>query len=183
MAGPADALASGKVHAHIIKSKFKPPGAASTPIIMVGAGTGLAPFRAFIAERAKIKTMGKPVGPMILFFGCRRPEEDFIYREELEKYRETLGGDIFHIVTAFSRVEAQQKMYVQDRVEEYGVEVVRMIDNGASFYVCGRASMAREVGQRVSDAVRKVKGLRDAEVNEWRDGMKRKGKWKEDVWE
>ena len=85
---------------------------------MVANGTGLAPFRAFIAERAKISQSGKQVGKMILFFGCRGPKEDYIYREELSEAQGNLGQDTLQIVTAFSRVEGEEKMYVQDRMAE-----------------------------------------------------------------
>jgi NADPH-ferrihemoprotein reductase len=181
LAGPADALQGNKVFAHIRKSKFKLPVMSSCPIIMVAAGTGLAPFRAFLAERGKLHSIGKPVGETVLFYGCRHPDQDFIYREELEKMQESLGSTM-RVITGFSRVEGQPRTYVQDRVQENGEDVVRLLDAGASFYICGRANMAREVGQRVGDVVRKIRGCGDSEVKEWSEGLKRKGKWSEDVW-
>lgn len=186
LASPADLLQGTRLYAHLRRSQFKLPVKSSCPIIMVAAGTGLAPFRAFVAERAKLHAIGKPIGKMMLFFGCRKPDEDFIYREELEQVQATVGADIFKIVTAFSRSageEGREKVYVQQRVRECGQEVVRLIeDEGASFYICGRASMARDVGVALGKAVRDFKAWDDANAQSWIEGLKRQGKWREDVW-
>ncbi|RAL15061.1 NADPH cytochrome P450 oxidoreductase family protein [Aspergillus homomorphus CBS 101889] len=162
--GPSDALAGGQVLAHLRKSKFKLPRLASSPLIMVAAGTGLAPFRALIAERRQLQQVGRDIGEMILIFGCRRPDEDSIYREELEALQSTLG-DRLRIVTAFSRED-----------------VIRLIEEGANVYICERAGMAREVEKTVGRAMRKTKGRNDGEGNDWSKAFKRKGKWQEDVW-
>jgi NADPH-ferrihemoprotein reductase len=175
-------LEGGKVYAHIRKSKFKLPITSSTPLILIAAGTGFAPFRAFLAERAKLYTIGKPIGRMLLFFGCRGPSSDYIYREELGKLQETLG-DKLEIVTAFSREnELDKKVYVQDRVAEYGEKVLELLDAGANMYICGKASMAREVDGRLEEVAMRVKGLGDCEVKGWVDGLKKRGKWRADVW-
>ncbi|RAK73716.1 NADPH cytochrome P450 oxidoreductase family protein [Aspergillus fijiensis CBS 313.89] len=179
--GPSDALEGGQVLAHLRKSKFKLPRLANCPLIMVAAGTGLAPFRAFIAERRQLQQVGRDVGEMILFFGCRRPDEDFIYREELEALQTALS-DHLRIVTAFSRHEETPRQYVQDRVGEHGEDVIRLIEEGANVYICGRAGMAREVEKTVGQAMRKTKGWSDGEWNDWSKAFKRKGKWQEDVW-
>ncbi|KAJ9609380.1 hypothetical protein H2200_005707 [Cladophialophora chaetospira] len=184
--GSSSALSGTKLFAHIRRSKFKLPIQAGTPIVMVAAGTGLAPFRAFIAERTKLHAIGKPIGQMILFFGCRRPEEDFIYKEELEAAQNVVNADgveRLKIITAFSRVEGQLKVYVQQRVGEYGHELISLIEEkSASFYICGRASMAREVGFSLGDIMKALRGSNDADVKSWSEGLKRTGKWKEDVW-
>ncbi|KAJ5156607.1 hypothetical protein N7492_009410 [Penicillium capsulatum] len=179
--GPGDALQGGRAFAHIRRSKFKLPGMAKTPLIMVGAGTGLAPFRAFLAERCQVQKIGKEIGPMILFFGCRNPDEDFIYRDELAEMQKVLG-DKLRLVTAFSRQEGTPRKYVQDRVSELGGDVVRLIDEGASFYVCGRAGMAREVEKAVGATMKNTKGWSGDEVNSWSKAVKKKNKWQEDVW-
>ncbi|KAF4539528.1 NADPh-cytochrome p450 reductase [Lasiodiplodia theobromae] len=190
LTGPNGALVSDdknnaaapKLYAHIRKSKFKLPGAGSTPLIMVAAGTGLAPFRGFVAERARLHSMGKEVGRMVLFFGCRRADEDYIYREELEGWEQALGGKL-EIVTAFSRENGQPRRYVQDRVDEKMEDVLGLLEAGANFYVCGRASMAREVGRRVGEGMkRKEEGWSEERVKEWSEALKRRGKWLEDVW-
>ncbi|KAE8144508.1 NADP/FAD dependent oxidoreductase [Aspergillus avenaceus] len=174
--GPSDFLQGGKVLTHLRKSKFKLPALSKLPLIMVAAGTGLAPFRAFIAERRQLQQIGKETGELLLIFGCRRQDEDFIYRDELQEMQNALG-DKLRVVTAFSR--EGKKQYVQDKVSEVSDDVFRLIEEGANFYICGRAEMAREVEKAVAE-VMTVKGHDD--VNEWRTRMKRRNKWQEDVW-
>lgn len=180
--GPADLLKGGKVFAHIRRSKFKLPMQSACPLIMVAAGTGLAPFRAFVAERARLQSIGRSVGEMVLFFGCRHPHEDFIYQDELGRINESLGGKL-KIVTAFSRLVDGEKVYVQDRVRENGKLFSRMLlGDGANLYICGRASMAREVGKRIGEIIGEEQHWNEADVKDWSEGMKRKRKWQEDVW-
>lgn len=171
---------SGKIYAHVRKSKFKLPITSLTPLILIAAGTGFAPFRAFLAERAKLHDLGKPVGRMLLFFGCRSSRSDFIYREELERLKDTLGEKL-HIVTAFSR-DGDKRVYVQDRVAEESQSVLEMLDAGANMYICGKASMAREVDFKLEAAAMERKNLSEIEVKSWADGLKKRGKWKVDVW-
>ncbi|KAF7131420.1 hypothetical protein CNMCM5793_004591 [Aspergillus hiratsukae] len=155
---------------------------AKCPLVMVAAGTGLAPFRAFIAERRQLSVIGKEIGEMVLFFGCRAPAQDFIYREELEDMQAALGGKL-RVITAFSREGGGcPRVYVQDRIAEHGSEVIRLIDEGANVYICGRAGMAREVERTVGEAMRAARGWSEAELNEWSKAIKRKNKWQEDVW-
>lgn len=169
-----------RLYAQIRRSKFKLPTRTTTPLVMIGAGTGVAPFRAFVAERARFASIGRPVGEMLLFFGCRRPDEDFIYSEEFEGARAGLEGkSTFSIVTAFSRVDG---VYVQDMVREQAKSVVRLLEDGANLYICGRARMAREVGKVVCEAMGSSMGWSKEEVGEWSGGLKRRGIWQEDVW-
>ncbi|KAF2630627.1 cytochrome P450 reductase 2 [Macroventuria anomochaeta] len=171
-------LQGSKVLAHVRKSKFKLPITSSTPLVLISAGTGFAPFRAFLQERTKLHVIGKPVGKILLFFGCRN-KDDFIYQEELNKIQGELGYKL-KIVTAFSR--DGPKTYVQDRVGEYAAEVLELLDAGANMYICGKASMAREVDMKMEDAVSKAKSLGETEVKAWADSLKKRGKWKADVW-
>ncbi|KAJ4379982.1 hypothetical protein N0V86_004289 [Didymella sp. IMI 355093] len=167
-----------KVLAHVRKSKFKLPITSSTPLVLISAGTGFAPFRAFLQERAKLHTIGRPIGKILLFFGCRN-QEDFIYRDELYKIQNELGDKVT-IITAFSR--DGPKIYVQDRVGEHAVEVLGLLDAGANLYICGKASMAREVDMKMEDVVSKARGLGQNDVKAWIDGLKKRGKWRADVW-
>lgn len=107
--GPKNALQGGKVFAQIRKSKFKLPVMASHPIIMVAAGIGIAPFRGFLQERARLLSMGREVGRMLLFFGCRRSDEDFLYKEELGEMVRLFDGKL-DIVTAYSGAQLQRFM-------------------------------------------------------------------------
>ncbi len=125
---------------------FKLPPDPATPIIMIGPGTGVAPFRAFLQERAA----GGARGENWLFFGNQKRELDFLYRDELESHLR--AGVLTTLTTAFSRDQAQ-KVYVQHRMLEYGAEIWRWLEAGAHFYVCGDAQrMARDV----HDALRQI---------------------------
>ncbi|KAI6778610.1 NADPH--cytochrome P450 reductase [Emericellopsis cladophorae] len=187
------------VFAHVRQSKFKLPALASTPLVMVAAGTGLAPFRAFIQERLRLHNIdnggnSKPVGRMMLFFGCQSPERDYLYGDEMLEMQRQLG-DKLSIVTAFSRAGdpaaddgddkvslPRGKTYVQHRIAEHADAVAEMLSDGASLYICGRASMAREVGKAVTSAVASSKRWDAQEPRAWLQGLKRSRKWQEDVW-
>lgn len=115
------------------KVGFRLPVDPAAPIVMIGPGTGLAPFRAFLRERAALKAQGRALGPAMLFFGCRHPEHDFIYADEL---REQSDAGIVELHVAFSR-HVGKKTYVQDLVNEQSDRVRALIDQGAIIYVCG----------------------------------------------
>ena len=177
-------LASGtKLHAHIRKSTFKLPASAVTPIVMVAAGTGLAPFRGFLQERARLRSMHREVGPMLLFFGCRDPEEDFLYKSEIEDLQNDVLKDQLSVVTAFSRVPGQPKTYVQDRVEEYASRVCDLVlEESAIFYICGSANMARDVTKRLGECIKSRNAWADEQLKSWSERQKKTHQWQEDVW-
>lgn len=181
LTGPSSALSGSQVFAQLRRSTFKLPALASTPLIMAAAGTGMAPFRAFIGERLRLKSMGRKIGEMVLFFGCRHPDEDYIYRDELEGMLAESEGKL-RIVTAFSRVEGQEKMYVQDKMKEEEEDVLRLLKDDATLYICGRASMAREIGKTLSGMMAEKKEFSPSQAADWASGMKRGRKWQEDVW-
>ncbi|KAK7407888.1 hypothetical protein QQX98_009947 [Neonectria punicea] len=181
LSGPGDVLQGHKVYGCIRRSQFKLPTHGTTPLIMIGAGTGMAPFRGFTIERARLKAIGKPVGRMILFFGCRRPDEDYLYRRELAETAASLDG-LLEIVPAFSRADDLPKAYVQDRVGEMKEDVCELLDKGANVYICGRASMARDVGRVVEESMKQHNNWSDAEARSWAESAKKGNKWLEDVW-
>jgi NADPH-ferrihemoprotein reductase len=182
LTGASDTLQGTKIFAHICKSKFKLPTLSSCPLIMVSAGTGVAPFLAFLSERKKLFEIGRPVGEMILFFGCRHSEEDFIYRAELAELGKIFGGKL-KIVTAFSREgNGKRKVYVQDRVAEYGEEVMRLLEERVNFYICGRAGMAKGVERSVGEVMKGRNGWDEVQLGEWSRSMKGMRRWQEDVW-
>lgn len=179
--GPSGCLQGGKVFAHIRRSAFKLPTLASTPLIMAAAGTGIAPFRAFVAERARLKSMGREVGEMLLFFGCRDPNEDYIYKTEFEDAKRVLR-DKLQIVAAFSRATGRNKVYVQDKMLEFSGELNRKIEGDASVYICGKTTMARDIEKTLGSLVGVMHSWNDSESQEWVTRMKRTGKIQEDVW-
>lgn len=135
---------------------FRPPSDPDTPIIMIGPGTGIAPFRAFLQERRELGHTGRNW----LFFGERNSATDFLYREELEEMHD--DGVLTRLSLAFSR-DQRQKVYVQDRMRECAVELWKWLEDGARVYVCGDASrMAKDVDAALRDVVRQ-RGHLDAE--------------------
>jgi NADPH-ferrihemoprotein reductase len=157
--GPRNKYDGIHVPAHTRHSNFKLPSDPRKPVIMVGPGTGVAPFRAFMQERAKAFEEGQEIGKMLLFFGCRKRDEDFLYREEWEEFERKLG-DKFEMVKAFSR-EQKEKVYVQHKMKEYSKEINKLLEEGAYFYICGdAANMARAVNSVLGEIIETERGLK-----------------------
>jgi cytochrome P450 / NADPH-cytochrome P450 reductase len=125
----------GTLQAFVKETKvgFRLPVDPAAPIVMIGPGTGLAPFRGFLRERAALKAQGSTLGPAMLFFGCRHPEHDFIYADELAEHAR---ADVVDLHVAFSRHDGK-KMYVQDLLRDQADRVRALIEQGAIVYVCG----------------------------------------------
>lgn len=163
--GPRNKYDGFHVPVHVRHSNFKLPSDPSKPIIMVGPGTGVAPFRGFVQERAAQAKDGQNVGRTILLFGCRRAKEDFLYETEWEHYKNDLG-DSFSLVTAFSR-DGAEKVYVQHRLKEMADEINELLQQKAYFYVCGDASnMAREVNTVLTQIISEKRGIPEAKAEE-----------------
>ena len=140
-----------------VSRHFRVPENGDKPIIMVGPGTGIAPFRAFLEER---KATGAKGGNW-LFFGAQKSSCDFFYQEELEGYQR--DGVLTRLDTAFSR-DQEYKIYVQTRMMENAKELWNWLEQGAHFYVCGDASrMAKDVDKALHEIV-KIAGGRSAEA-------------------
>ncbi|KAF9694468.1 hypothetical protein EKO04_007329 [Ascochyta lentis] len=179
--GPRNKYDGIHVPVHVRHSNFKLPSDPSKPIIMVGPGTGVAPFRAFVQERAAQAKAGQNVGKTVLFFGCRKRSEDFMYEKEWEQYKEALG-DNFVLHTAFSR-DGPKKVYVQHQIEENGEEVNKLLEQKAYFYVCGDAAhMAREVNTLLGKIISKYRNVPEAKGEEIVKAMRASNQYQEDVW-
>ncbi|XP_064619119.1 NADPH--cytochrome P450 reductase-like [Lineus longissimus] len=162
------------------RSQFRLPYKPATPVIMVGPGTGLAPFRGFIQERAVAKKDGKEIGETVLYFGCRKKAEDFIYREELEKYHEE--GALSEMNLAFSRDQAE-KVYVQHLMKKDMEKLYKLFEAGAHIYVCGDArNMAKDVHQVVQDVLVECGGKTTAQAENYIKKLQNKGRYSCDVW-
>ncbi len=147
-----------------------------TPIIMVGPGTGIAPFRSFIEERRATGAKGKSW----LFFGEINCSSCFFYKEEWDSY--LADGTLTKLDTAFSRDQAQ-KLYVQHRMLECGKELYEWLEQGAIFYVCGDASrMAVDVDNALRQIVAKEGGKSPEEVNAYMDNLKTSKRYRRDVY-
>ncbi|MCK8672135.1 bifunctional nitrate reductase/sulfite reductase flavoprotein subunit alpha [Rhodococcus sp. HM1] len=136
---------------------FRPPPASDTPMIMVGPGTGIAPFRAFLHDRRELGH----TGANWLFFGDQRSDTDYLYRDEIESMHS--DGFLTNLDLAFSR-DQRQKVYVQDRMREHGARLWKWLQDGAHFYVCGDASrMAKDVDATLREVVQ-THGRLDADA-------------------
>ncbi|KAI9486014.1 MAG: hypothetical protein EXX96DRAFT_547381 [Benjaminiella poitrasii] len=186
LTGPRDCLFESntdvaRVPVHVRRSQFKLPRNPTVPIIMIGPGTGVAPFRGFVRERVLQKKEGKPVGTTVLFFGCRNSTQDFLYVDEWPELFETLGGES-RIITAFSR-ETAQKVYVQHRLMENGQEMWNLLEKGAYVYVCGDArNMARDVNQTFIRFAEQFGGLDEDKAHDYVKNLRNTGRYQEDVW-
>ncbi len=155
----ADAEADTEVPVFVQRSPhFRPPTDAGTPMVMVGPGTGVAPFVGFLQER---RALGH-TAPNWLFFGEQHRTTDFYYEEELTELLD--AGTLARLDTAFSR-DQRAKVYVQDRMREHGPELWHWLQEGAHFYVCGDASrMAKDVDRALRDIAVAHGGLDEAEA-------------------
>ncbi len=156
----ADRAENSLVPIFIQPSKhFHVPSDGTRPIIMVGPGTGVAPFRGFLQERRARGDSGKNW----LFFGEQHAETDFYYREELEQFQQQ--GILTELSLAFSR-DQSQKIYVQDRMREQGEKIWHWLEHeGGYFYVCGDASrMAKDVDNSLRDIIQLYGKFDDAET-------------------
>ncbi|KAK4574834.1 hypothetical protein LTR86_001676 [Recurvomyces mirabilis] len=179
--GPRNKYDGIHVPVHVRHSNFKLPSDPSRPVIMIGPGTGVAPFRGFVQERAQQAKDGENVGKTILFFGCRKPEDDFMYEDEWKQYGSDLGEN-FELVTAFSRSGAS-KVYVQHRLKERAVEVNKLLLEKAYFYVCGdAANMAREVNEVLATIISEQRGVPKQKAEEIVKSMRSSNQYQEDVW-
>ncbi|PKS09109.1 hypothetical protein jhhlp_003723 [Lomentospora prolificans] len=179
--GPRDKYDGIRVPVHVRHSNFKLPSDPSKPIILIGPGTGVAPFRGFVQERAKQAEDGVEVGQTILFFGCRKQTEDFLYQSEWEERKKVLG-DKFELVTAFSR-DGPKKVYVQHRLKERSKDINDLLLKKAYIYVCGdAANMAREVHAGLIQIIAEQRGISEAKAEEIVKNMRSANQYQEDVW-
>ncbi|MGZ8921390.1 MAG: sulfite reductase subunit alpha [Limisphaerales bacterium] len=154
---------------------FKLPKDPTTPIIMVGPGTGIAPFRAFLYERRVTNAAGKNW----LFFGDQQAECDSLYRDELEKLQR--DGFLARLDTAFSR-DQKEKIYVQNRMLEHADELWKWLEAGAHFYVCGDAKrMAKDVDAALHKVV-ELAGRTPEQAAEYIQSLKSRKRYQRDVY-
>ncbi len=155
---------------------FRVPEDNSLPIIMVGPGTGIAPFRAFLQERQIRQASGKNW----LFFGDRNAATDFIYREELETMQS--AGLLNRLDLAFSR-DQEEKIYVQDRMREHGAELFAWLEQGGYFFVCGDAyHMAKDVDKALHDVIAEQGKLSEQQAVDYVNQLKKDKSYVRDVY-
>ncbi|MEQ1852431.1 MAG: sulfite reductase subunit alpha, partial [Chthoniobacteraceae bacterium] len=155
---------------------FKPPANGDTPMIMVGPGTGIAPFRAFLEERLATGAKGRNW----LFFGDQRRATDFLYQDQLDAWLK--DGHLARLDLAFSRDQAE-KIYVQSRMLEAARELWSWLEAGAQFYVCGDASrMAKDVDAALHTVIEKAGGKSSEEAKAYVERLKGEKRYQRDVY-
>ncbi|HEX4037619.1 MAG TPA: oxidoreductase [Acidobacteriaceae bacterium] len=155
---------------------FRMPAAPEAPVIMVGAGTGLAPFRAFLEH----KEAGCGGWPMWLIFGEQREQQDFLYRDEMLAWQKS--GVLQRLDTAFSR-DQKAKIYVQDRIREQSALLWAWLEQGAYFYVCGDSKrMAPDVESAMLEAIAVHSGKAADYASEYLAQMKKDKRYLRDVY-
>ncbi|NXN02269.1 NCPR reductase, partial [Sylvia borin] len=172
---------SSLVPVYVRKSQFRLPFKPSTPVIMIGPGTGIAPFMGFIQERAWLKQQGKEVGETVLYYGCRHEREDYLYREELARFQKE--GVLTQLNVAFSRDQAE-KVYVQHLLKKNKEHVWKLVNEGmAHIYVCGDArNMARDVQNTFYEIVSEFGNMSQPQAVDYVKKLMTKGRYSLDVW-
>jgi len=155
---------------------FSLPADPSIPIIMIGPGTGIAPFRAFLQERAATRAPGQNW----LYFGHQRSDYDFLYEEELKAMRKS--GHLHRLTLAWSR-DSDEKIYVQHRMRDDGRDIWGWLERGAHIYVCGDATrMAKDVEAALVDIVVAHGGRGATEAASFVSALKKQGRYQQDVY-
>ncbi|MFW5444282.1 MAG: sulfite reductase subunit alpha [Methylococcaceae bacterium] len=155
---------------------FRVPADDSLPMIMVGPGTGIAPFRAFLQER----TIRKASGKNWLLFGDRNAATDYIYQDEVEAMQ--ASGVLTHLDLAFSR-DQEKKIYVQDRMREKGAEMFAWLEQGSSFFVCGDATyMAKDVDKALHDIIEQHGNKTEKQAIDYINQLKKEKRYVRDVY-
>jgi sulfite reductase (NADPH) flavoprotein alpha-component len=173
----AERLNEGTVPVFVHTAKhFRVPENPDAPVIMVGPGTGIAPFRAFLQERQATGAKG----PNWVFFGEQKSSTDYLYQDEFEAA--VSSGILTKLTTAFSRDQAE-KIYVQHRMLEHGAELFDWLQKGGFFYVCGDAkNMAKDVDAALHTIAEQHGNMTPELAKEYVDGLKKEKRYRKDVY-
>lgn len=164
-----------KIHCAVSSTNvaFHLPKDPTVPIIMIAAGTGLAPMHGFIEERAALAAAGRKLGPALLYYGCRDFEKDYIYKDQLEKWQ---ADGVVQLRPAFSKKgpEGQQNWkYVPDRMWDERNEVADLFKDGGKIFLCGSASkLAKSTAETCKKIYAERSGKSEQEANEWLEKAK-----------
>jgi NADPH-ferrihemoprotein reductase len=193
----------GRVPIFVRTSAFRLPRSPALPVVMIGPGTGLAPFRGFIQERAALACSGEvPLGAASLFFGCRAPGVDDIYADELAAALKpppatparssrsaaaaasSASPPLSELHLCYSRAPGQPKRYVQAALAERAGDVWAALAAGGSLYVCGDArGMAKDVHKALLDRVLCAHGgMSAAQAETFAAALAKEGRYQRDVW-
>lgn len=169
---------------YIHPSTFRLPKDISIPIILIGPGTGIAPMMAFLQERRyqrlNNKTKSK-IGDTILFFGCRRSTEDYIYEKEIQSYIHDKTLTSYY--TAFSRENSNQKIYVQDRLLEISEQIYNYIQNESAYiYVCGATKMGTDVLNTIHKIIQDQGKLTTTQTDKYIKQLQETHRYIQELW-
>ncbi|MFN4271325.1 MAG: bifunctional cytochrome P450/NADPH--P450 reductase [Aliihoeflea sp.] len=161
-------------------TRFHPPAAPQTPMIMICAGSGIAPFRGFLQDRAAQKAEGRDVGPALLFFGTNHPDIDYLYRDELAAWER---DGVVEVLPAFTDRPDGEICFVQNRVWAERERIAELFERGATVFVCGDGRhMAPAVRQTLIRIYRETTGASETEADRWADQVEREhGRYVADV--
>jgi sulfite reductase (NADPH) flavoprotein alpha-component len=154
---------------------FRLPDDGEMPLIMIGAGTGVAPYRAFLQQRAASGNTGRNW----LIFGNRHFHRDFLYQLDWQGFRK--AGLLHRVTPVFSR-EGPEKVYVQDRLREQGAELYRWLAEGAHLYVCGTIAMGQQVHRALLEVATSAGGLEPEAAWEYIEGLRQDGRYHRDLY-
>ena len=158
---------------------FAPPADPRLPMILIGPGTGIAPLRGFLNERAAQQRAGEPIGRSLLFYGCRHPEHDWFYRAEMAGWEQN-GVATLHL--AFSAHEAHPHRFVQDALRHAADAVWDALEEGAPIYVCGDGRyMAPAVRAALIEICQDKQGLNHEAASAWLESLIQNGVYHQDV--
>lgn len=171
-----------KCYLYVRKSNFHLPNDTTRPVIMIGPGTGLAPFAGFLQQRRSQKEKNKTLGKSMLFFGCRHREHDYIYNEELTRSHK--DSIIDNLELAFSR-DQNSKVYVQHKIAERKNEIWSLLQDPKKciIYICGDAKrMAKDVENTLCKIIAEKGGMSPDQVQTFVDELAAQGRYLKDVW-
>lgn len=169
-----------KVPIFVRKSPLRLPHQSKTPVIMIGPGTGLAPFRGFIQDRYHQRKAGKDVGPNVLYFGCRRSTEDYLYKDQLENWRS--DNTLTDLRVAFSR-DQEHKVYVQHLLNQDKEMIWKLLQQGGHVYVCGDArNMSHDVQDTFVNICVQLGKMKEDEAKAYMKRMESQKRYQADVW-
>ncbi|RLM92657.1 NADPH-dependent diflavin oxidoreductase 1 isoform X2 [Panicum miliaceum] len=162
-----------------------PPPHPSVPLVLIGPGTGCAPFRAFVEERAA-QTVAEPTAPVLFFFGCRNQDNDFLYKDFWLTHAQDegvlsskKGGGLF---VAFSR-DQPQKVYVQHKIKEQSARVWNLLLSGAAVYIAGSSTkMPADVTAALEEVICKEHGVKKEDASKWLRDLERVGRFNIETW-
>lgn len=169
------------VDVYLVKNNtFRLPDDQDRPIIMIGAGTGIAPFRAFMQQRAAAKrAAANSTGKSWLIFGNRNFHDDFLYQLEWQRYYDS--SSLTKIDLAFSR-DQEKKIYVQQRLYDNGSELFRWFEEGAYIYLCGSVPMGHDVQKAILDIIRVQGKLTADQASKYLDNLRLQGRLQKEVY-